>query len=369
MTELPLCDHRAKRELGNWCDFSGTNAGQGGYVAESHCHHCTVPHVTTAEGYTPAKGGRKPPNHVREFNAVDVCRHLGARLTKEEADAKMEQLLARGIPCRTCSGVPVAFSCSHEQIQLTDRVKCRACKAWEPGQRIEFQRSPLGGALLPTRAGVIGPYILTIAKRATELQDTLYRWQLTDWPGVPGVILQPPGIQPGWRATSANSRAMLRQAIEDNVDYMLFLEDDIGFNLHLAHNLATWQKLQAGEIDLATLYTPNWLNDPFTGGQVDPVGRWRVCRPMAGSFPSERIWGSQAYVFSKKFIHYLEKHWTKATGGQDARVVKLAARGGFVNYYHHPCDLVEHYHPASGSNFSSPSHYSKYFDKAYKAKD
>jgi hypothetical protein len=230
--------------------------------------------------------------------------------------------------------------------------------------------------------GTIRPYILAIPKRQGELNETLERWDRTDWPGDPIVVMQHPDMPIGtqnerWAATAQNSYNLIKHMWEDGVDWGLFTEDDIEPNKHLYWNLVNWAPLVRKDIQIASLYMPHTVELPFfptseqrpgehRTARVNTVENWRIPKPMTGKFPRFNLWGSQCYVMSRFFIQKCMEMWWDVPGGQDGRVNRIAMRLQQPIYYHLP-DLVEHHHPETGSNFNSPWHKSMDFDANWKS--
>ena len=75
--------------------------------------------------YTPL-----PP--LRSLDEARLCIYLGNNLTEEEVKQYTDQLLAGGIPCRTCGGQIPGYHCSHELAGPFTRIagKCNACTHW-----------------------------------------------------------------------------------------------------------------------------------------------------------------------------------------------------------------------------------------------
>ena len=125
------------------------------------------------------------------------------------------------------------------------------------------------------------------------------------------------------------SRAALRAALQEKHDYILFLEDDLQFNRHILWNLRHWAPLQRGEITLAGLYAP-----PINFFQKNEEENWFIADPNT-------IYGSQAFLVSRKTASYLVEHWREIEGMQDIRMSRLAAQLGKPIYYYTP-SLVQH---------------------------
>lgn len=206
------------------------------------------------------------------------------------------------------------------------------------------------------------PVVITIDERAHYLADTLASWAATDAPLAPLIQRQPVAVPPGWQGTSDNSRAALQLGWDSGRDYVLFLEDDVAFNLHLWHNLATWWPVVTGRLQFGSLYLPDQVRSPWKA--TDHTRNWRIARDLRGRFPGYRIWGSQAYLLRRDFVRKLLAGWDSVQGGQDSRVMRLVRRSRATPWYHWPC-LVEHMQ--APSKFGSPVHRAVDFDAEWRA--
>jgi len=111
---------------------------------------------------------------------------------------------------------------------------------------------------------------------------------------------------------------------------MLFLEDDLQFNVAIEANIRAWAPVRifyAGQL-FASLYNPNV--QPLS---VDEPGRFFIADPDA-------VYGSQAFVLSRETADYIFQHYWEVDGGQDIKMSRLASRRGPI-FYHKP-SLVQH---------------------------
>jgi len=130
----------------------------------------------------------------------------------------------------------------------------------------------------------------------------------------------------------------------------LFLEDDLDFNVHLRHNLETWEPLVSGAITLAGLYNPNIA--ARSQGE-----RLFIADPDA-------IYGSQAFLLSRECIRFILDHWEEAGGAQDLKFSRLASLLNRPIYYHLP-SLVEHV--GTTSTWGGAVHFAVDFDRYFRA--
>jgi hypothetical protein len=130
---------------------------------------------------------------------------------------------------------------------------------------------------------------------------------------------------------------MLRRALADESDLILFLEDDLRFNRYLRFNVEHWTpfgEVTPDEHFFASLYNPG------------------VCfleRSEESSYclvDARCVYGSQALLLSRATARYVVAHWDEEGGFQDNRMARLAARLGRI-YYHVP-SLIQHVGLVSG---------------------
>ncbi|MBU6401529.1 MAG: hypothetical protein KGS61_14525, partial [Verrucomicrobia bacterium] len=103
----------------------------------------------------------------------------------------------------------------------------------------------------------------------------------------------------------------------------------LAFNRHLRHNLLSWQPLRDGQLTLASLY------NPYVGELAVDVPNCAVVIDAASVF------GSQAFVLSRKAARYIADHWAEIEGMQDIKMSRLAGRLKRPIFYHAP-SLVQH---------------------------
>ena len=177
----------------------------------------------------------------------------------------------------------------------------------------------------------IAAYMLSCTERALVRRETQERLAATDWAEPAHVVLEPGVHERPQERQSQNARELLRQAIADAPDFLLFLEDDLEFNLHLRRNLETWEPLATTPVGahfFASLYNPG-----IRELRREPARAFVVVDPHA-------VYGSQAFVLALATARHIETHWDDVVGMQDIKMSRLAARVGCV-YYHVP-SLVQH---------------------------
>jgi Mannosyltransferase putative len=178
--------------------------------------------------------------------------------------------------------------------------------------------------------------MISCPARNTLREETLRRLSETDWKGhrIRVEMDDGTGEVPQERQTRTALRLLQRFVSEDAEDYLLFLEDDLGFNRHLRRNLETWPLLRSRAITLASLYNPGIAEEA-----CDLRNRAYLVRP-------ERIYGSQAFLLSRRAAEFLIKEWHTVEGMQDIRISRLAGRLRKPIWYHSP-SLVQHLGQAS----------------------
>jgi hypothetical protein len=183
----------------------------------------------------------------------------------------------------------------------------------------------------PTTPPHVIAYMLTCQEREPVREQTIANLSATDWPDLPVLVLDEGGYQ---RKQERQERATLRvlTAFLDTAgDVLLFLEDDLEFNTHLAHNLALWPPLRSLSPEdhfFGSLYNPNIC--PLAS---EPGRTWFLADP-------EAVYGSQAFLLARRTVEHLASQWFSLPGGQDIKMSRLAAHRCPL-HYHRP-SLVEH---------------------------
>lgn len=69
---------------------------------------------------------------LRNLTVAKQCLKLGANLTREEVQEYESQLLAGGIPCRSCNGTIPGYRCADAEVgPFTTLARCMSCTAHE----------------------------------------------------------------------------------------------------------------------------------------------------------------------------------------------------------------------------------------------
>lgn len=172
--------------------------------------------------------------------------------------------------------------------------------------------------------------MISCAERQIVREQTLRNLAATDW-GEEPVFLQMDASRFESKEDRQTETALrlLEESLQFRTEYILFLEDDLDFNRHIRHNLAHWAPLQNREVTLAGLYNPG-----LPELACDHRDRCWIIAPTA-------VFGSQAFLISRKTAKYLIEHWNEIEGKQDLKMSRLAGRLGPPLLYHCP-SLVQH---------------------------
>ena len=199
----------------------------------------------------------------------------------------------------------------------------------------------------------IQPVIITCPGREAMLGQTLANWERTDFGHVqPMIQMDSNTCERRQERQVNNSLSALKRACGGPADFILFLEDDLEFNLHLYHNLCRWKPAQRG-----TLFSFGSLYNPTIGEQL-------VCDRLNYFIANPNCaYGSQAYLLSRAFAGYCIAHWGEIEGMQDICITRMAARLGDL-YYHRP-SLVQHV--GIVSTWGGAVHTAPDFSKEFKA--
>jgi hypothetical protein len=204
-------------------------------------------------------------------------------------------------------------------------------------------------------AAQIQALMYTCPERRTVWEATIGRWRQTDWGADPVVIVDAGSGPPSGVRHVETARRMFARAAEVSADYSLFLEDDLLFNAHLAHNLARWPPLLDGALWMGTLYNPG-----LALGAGAPAEPWNArARRLAHS----GYYGSQAIVLSRAAVALALREWD-APGLLDLKLAGIALRHGTEIVLHSP-SLVQHVPVASACG--TAGHRAVDFDPFFRA--
>jgi hypothetical protein len=185
--------------------------------------------------------------------------------------------------------------------------------------------------------------------------ETLANLASTDWPSnrMPFVRIDDSCAERPQQRQEENSRAALQLGVDSKADWILFLEDDLAFNIHLWHNLSHWSPLVESRMEFASLYNPT-----IAELRRDDSRNYFIADPHA-------VYGSQAFLISRACTDFILEHWEIIPGMQDIKCSRLAAQFGTEIYYHSP-SLVQHtgQQSAWGGNY----HWTRDFSVDFKAR-
>ena len=111
----------------------------------------------------------------------------------------------------------------------------------------------------------------------------------------------------------------------------------------LRHNLLTIPLIARDQCDYFSLFLPDLIQTPWL--RREPHLGYRLGKPLyAGpndNWAKFRIWGSQAYLLSRRLLLALLARWDDLAEVQDARVLTVCNELRIPLWYPDPC-LVEH---------------------------
>ncbi len=199
----------------------------------------------------------------------------------------------------------------------------------------------------------IGAVMISCSDRKELRSQTLENLAKTDWNGSPlHVEFDELEHDDRRQRQTACAYSALQRGLEINLDYILFLEDDLDFNLHLRHNLEQWRPLKAGKVTLASLYNPR-----IREMACDLKSNARIIAPHS-------VFGSQAFLISKEATKHIVRHWKTVEGMQDIKISRLAGRLKKLVFYHAP-SLVQHL--GISSSWGGRFHQAMDFDRDWRA--
>lgn len=187
-------------------------------------------------------------------------------------------------------------------------------------------------------------------------QDTLTDLSSTDWSWPITIVLDKEYFHPHIydsipkteRQTVASFNA-IKIAISHNPQWIVFMEDDLIFNKHIAHNIMSWDPIQNNILNFGSLYTPNNNRCSQEEGKF-----WYKADCL-------RLYGSQFYIMSLEAAKWAIQYWNTVEGMQDIKLTRLA-RGKPI-YYYTP-SLVQH--RSVDSVWGDVGHMSHDFDQDWK---
>lgn len=196
--------------------------------------------------------------------------------------------------------------------------------------------------------------MISCLERTEVRARTIAGLEETDWPGSVRVHLDRAVAERREDRQAHTALDALVEAVEDGPELTLLLEDDLEFNRHLGHNIASWKPVRDREPDA-----------PFFASLYDPTIRRLDGQEGEAFFVADpdAVYGSQAFLFSRATAAYMVEHWHEVEGMQDIKMSRLASRLGPIHY--HDPSLVQHVGVVS--SWGGPYHAASNFDPAWRA--
>ncbi len=221
----------------------------------------------------------------------------------------------------------------------------------------------LRGSALPLPSGFprLGAYVVTYPANAASLEPTLADFRRSDWGAGLTVVNQPAEWPLDKDAASNNYKRALELAAADGCDFALILEDDVRVCRRLRHNLLALPLVARDQCDYLGLFIPDLIRSPWERREAH-LG-YRLARPLYSgpntTWEKYRVWGSQAYLLSRRFVAAALARWNDLVEGQDTRVLTVCNELQTPLWYSDPC-LVDHAPRATA--FGTPTAYAPDFD-------
>ena len=206
---------------------------------------------------------------------------------------------------------------------------------------------------LPAGFPRLAACVVTYPANADSLSLTLADLDRSDWADEVAVVSQPAHWTPGPAAAARTYRRALEHAAGTGCDFALVLEDDVRVCRRLRANLLALPLVARDQCDYLGLFLPDLIDRPWE--RREPHLGYRLARPLyAGpdaGWAKHRVWGSQAYLLSRRLVAAVLARWDHLPGGQDARVLAACGGHGLPLWYTDPC-LAEH--APLGTVFATP---------------
>jgi hypothetical protein len=202
----------------------------------------------------------------------------------------------------------------------------------------------------------INTYMRSCTSRADLRALTIRELMCTDWRQLPVVCLETPELSeaPLYRLMML-THSVLERAAVDEAEFVLLLEDDLIFNVHVRHNLANWQPLR--RLGRDEHFFASLLNLSTVFKRVDSQFNYAEVHPNS-------FCGSQALIISRRTAAYLAACWGMLPAMHaDVKMARLAAR---------VCPLISHVpslvqHVGFASVWGGPFMAADDFNRSWKA--
>lgn len=210
----------------------------------------------------------------------------------------------------------------------------------------------------------MGACVVSYPANADSLRAMLEDFRRSDWRGEPAVFVQPGSWPTGADSASRNYELALRHAWNAGWDFALVLEDDVRVCRRLRACLLANPLVARDQCDHLGLYIPDVIESPWQ--RREPRLGYRLARPLYSGpnrlWERSRLWGSQAYLLSRRLIGAALERWAGLAAGQDARLISVCSELRVPMWYADPC-LVEH--APLRSAFATPHARAPDFDPDY----
>lgn len=267
------------------------------------------------------------------------------------------------LPASTTTPSPVAEAMRRAGRKRPTPTPWQSSREAQPDPAPLPDRASFRGEACPLPAGfpIIKAYIFTYPKNLPSFEQTMADFRLSDWSEDPIVFVQPGDWPAGVESASRTYRRVLEHAAEAGCDYALILEDDVRIARSLRRNLMAIPLIYRDQCDFLSLFIPDLIADPWERSEWH-LG-YRLAKPRYAG-PNElwmkgRLWGSQAYLLSRRLVLAALERWDHLNLGQDSRIVSVCGELRLPMWYTAPC-LVEH--APLRSAFSTPSAHAPDFD-------
>ena len=203
---------------------------------------------------------------------------------------------------------------------------------------------------------MIHAVMISCDSREEIRNKTLEDLKQTDWNWPVSVVIDKECFHPSVyqtvskteRQTIASHNA-LKIALQQDSQWIVFMEDDLIFNKHISHNIISWEPIKDNSLNLGSLYTPTNNRCSIQEGRF-----WYKADCL-------KLYGSQFYIMSREAAQWAVDYWNTIEGMQDIKLTRLS-RGKPI-YYYSP-SLVQH--RAVASVWGGVTHTAHDFDMNWK---
>jgi hypothetical protein len=168
--------------------------------------------------------------------------------------------------------------------------------------------------------------LISTASQAASKKAALANLAKTDWGEIP-LCLEYESGEDAEHATDLRARCALvalGQCLDSSADYILFLEGNMHFNLHLRANLSAWNPVKMGTMSVASLFNPG-----VRELACDLPNNARIVHP-------NHAVNGRALLLSKNAAAHFVRRWNKLEGTLEHRLSRLTASLRNPVLYHSP---------------------------------